>query len=58
MEESVMEINGKEMTRESVETWLKGKHVTLWADWIVTDPKRREQAIDWFMREVKAYASA
>lgn len=53
-----MEINGKVMTREAVKDFLKAKHVTLWADWIVTDPKRMELAVDWFMGEVEAFASA
>lgn len=57
MEESQMEINGKPVTREGVGQWLDSKHVTLWSDWIVTDPKRKEQAIDWFMREMSAYAT-
>ena len=58
MEEKTMEINGKSVTREGVSQWLDSKHVTLWADWIVTDPGRKEKAIDWFMGEIKSLASA
>lgn len=53
-----MEINGKPVTHEAVASWLKDKHITLWADWLVTDPKRMDLAVDWFMHEISDFASA
>jgi hypothetical protein len=38
-----------------IEAWLIEKHVSLWADWDVTDRKEREQAAEWFDREVRSF---
>ena len=47
-----MELNGTAVTREGVRTWLVDKKITLWSDWCVTNPKRMELAIDWFLGEM------
>lgn len=49
----IVEINGKNIDREAVRTWLKDKRCTLWSDWCITDPRRMESAIDWFMGEIQ-----
>ena len=53
-----MEINGKPVDREVVKAWLRGKKVTLWGDWCVTDPARMEIAVDWFMGEMSSLSQA
>ena len=53
-----MEINGKQLTRESVREWLKGKRVILWMDWLIGEPDQMELAVDWFMKAVNDVASA
>ena len=50
--ETVMEINGKHLTREQVRAWLLAKRITLWMDWLITDPRQMEKAIDWFIKSV------
>jgi hypothetical protein len=36
-----------------IEEWLERKHVSLWANWIITDKLSREAAAKWFAREVR-----
>lgn len=57
MEEVTMEINGKQLTRESVKDWLKAKKITLWMDWIITDEAGMNKAVDWFMASVNDVAA-
>ena len=51
-----VELNGVQVEREDVRAWLLAKRCTLWADWCVTDPKRIEPAIDWFMGQMSELA--
>ena len=53
-----MEINGKQLTRESVRQWLAAKRITLWMDWLITEPAQMEMAVDWFMKSVNDVAAA
>jgi len=36
-----------------VERWLADKHVMLWMDWDITDPKERRAAAEWFRHEIE-----
>lgn len=56
--ESTISLNGQPVTRELVGTWLEQKKITLWADWCITDPRRKEKAIDWFMEEMAALGAS
>jgi hypothetical protein len=38
-----------------IERWLLSKHATLWADWDITDPKRRRKAAEWFLKEMESF---
>lgn len=38
-----------------VEEWLESKGVTLWADWNISDPVRRQVAADWFSQQMAQY---
>lgn len=33
-----------------VEGWLANKGVTLWMDWDISQPERRRQAAQWFLK--------
>ncbi len=52
-----MELNGRTVTRDTVRSFIQAKKVTLWGDWLVTDPKRMDKAIDWFMKEMNELSS-
>lgn len=45
----IMEINGKKLDREAIRNWLRAKKVTLWMDWLITEPDELERAVDWLV---------
>lgn len=51
-------LNGQSVTREEVADWLRSKRITLWADWCITDPRRMDKAVDWFMEEMTALSAS
>lgn len=57
-EVNTVEINGKPLTRENVRQWLASKRIVLWMDWMISEPKQMEQAIDWFIASVTEVAAA
>lgn len=57
MEEFTVEVNGTNLTRENVRTWLKGKRVILWMDWLIGEPEQMDKAVDWFMSSVQECAA-
>ena len=48
MEPTVV-INGTPVSRDAIRKWLKNKHCTLWMDWIITDSRGMESAVDFIM---------
>lgn len=42
--------------RDACEAYLSQKQCTLWADWDITRPDRREKAVDWLAGEIQAVA--
>ncbi len=40
---------------ELVKDWLRTKHVTLWADWDITDERELDWAAEWFLLELQSF---
>ena len=52
-----LEINGTQVSRDEIRKWLKNKHCTLWMDWIITDSRGMESAVDFIMATNLSLAS-
>lgn len=53
-----MILNGHDITRDDVRSFLLKKKVSLWSDWCITHPDRMEMAIDWFLGEMGNLSSS
>lgn len=51
-------LNGHQVTRDDVKSYLAAKKVSLWSDWCITHPDRMELAVDWFLNEMSNLSSS